>query len=125
MNLRPIFIWIVLVCLVSNACEDQRKFIYLDSFNKIPACGVDDPVNEVSWLHEKILESYNEKNFVEYVWVKDYAQEDLFIVSYILSSVMYECYNCRGDRVFVPDSIKMTIYTLHDSEKIYKDKRAF
>ncbi len=111
-----ILIFTVFSCIYENK-EDTIK--YLEPLNPIRACGVDDPLNELKWLYDTIINSQNEPNFVERIWIKIYNEQDIIVIQYSVSSVFYHTYDCQGERIEIHDLSFFNSIT--DSEMIYLD----
>jgi hypothetical protein len=85
-------------------CEtDKWEKFPLKTAHEIEACGVQSPLNQLSWLRDLIIQSYNDPNFIEMIWVKEYNKEDIFVVQYSVSSVAYYFFNCDGIRIYPND----------------------
>ena len=115
---------IILIYIFTSCEEDKWKFVFIESVNQINACGVDDPLNDLKWLHNLILESINKPIYVERIWVKRNDNEEIFVLQYALTSIMYYCYNCRGERLInydhsIVSDIDMNILPYLDPDMIY------
>ncbi len=85
---------------VFQSCETDRwEGYHLISHNEIEACGNVNPLNNLSWLRGLIIQSWNEPNFIEMIWVKKYKGEDIFVVDYSVSSVMFYYFDCEGKKI--------------------------
>ena len=116
MIMKTKIIFILFINLFVYSCKDE----YIEPFNKISACGKEDPLNEIGWLHKKIMESKDpaKLNFISKVMLKKYNGKDVFIIQYPLKSVLYEYYGCSGDIIKMEDID--FINSLTDNDVIYK-----
>ena len=98
-----IILSIFLMCLFTSCEKDRWQHYPLKSANQIEACGTNDPLNKLIWLRDLILNSIGTHDFISIVWVKEYNQEDIFIVDGGVSSVAYYVFNCDGVRIYPSD----------------------
>ena len=105
------------LCTDDNEDNIEDPVIYLEPENPISACGIDDPLNELEWLHYLITDSLDNSSwFVESVWIKQHDQKDLFFITISPSSVMFYVRDCQGEFII----IDMEVYnSLTEKDLIY------
>ena len=106
----------LIVLIGIGACSDNG--FYIEPLKPITVCSVNNPLNDLKWLHSKIVNPENNMNPVEFVWVKSYNEKDIIVIRNLVSSVAYASYNCSGENVIISD---ITFYNnLSEADLIYK-----
>ena len=102
------------------SCHKEDKTILI-SLNKISACGVEDPLNDLLWLHEIALKSITDRtgNYLGSIWIKKYTEKDIIVTNMALGSggVAFYTFDCDGNNVLITD---ISFYnSLTDKDKIF------
>lgn len=114
--MKVIFIFFLLISLLFS-CHDKAIEIHIKSYKEIAACGTKDPLNDLQWLHQMILSSKTSQNFVERVYIFQYQGEDIIVVHYVVSGVLYNFYHCNGSKI---EKIDPTMTNnINDSTMVY------
>ena len=111
---------------LSTDDTDEDSIIYIEPVNPISACGVNDPLNELEWLHDLIIDTKEMKGwFVEHVWTKkNYDQKDIFVITICPSSIALYLFDCQGNAISVGNDVQywnVFVNSLTDNDLIYSD----
>jgi hypothetical protein len=89
--------------LIIDILSCERK----DDIEK-SACGICDPVNNISWLQELVnpADSDQSGNFIGTIWLEKYKDDDIFVTNMAMGSggVAYYFFDCDGSS-FIPENI--------------------
>lgn len=91
-------VFIVCLSLIFLACSNSEEF------NSKSACGVDNPVEDLAWLKNKIkqMEQDDEVDY-QYSYIKQTSAEkrDIFIYANCdpLANSVFIVYNCSGENI--------------------------
>ncbi len=98
--MKTTVIFYIFIIFSLSSCKKDTDSTF-ESENNISACGVNDPINQLKWLNQKITKGQNTatSDFVESVWVKQFDGEDIIVINFGLTSSMYSTFNCSGKTI--------------------------
>lgn len=82
-----VFSLFFIALLMYLSCNKQN-YIDVVPLQKISACGVNDPLNELTWLNELVIQSNTDKsgNYIGNIWIKNYQDKDIIVTDMSLGS---------------------------------------
>lgn len=117
-------LFFLVVVFFTLSCEKDEN-TYIEPLKEISACGYDDPLNQLKWLHEMAYKSLNDKtgNYIGSIWIITYENSDIIVTDMALGSggVAYYSFDCDGVQHSNLENLSLDELNsyLTDSAKIY------
>lgn len=92
----------LLIVLFSLSCKKDDS-TYIKPLKEISACGTEDPLNQLEWLHKLANKSLYDKtgNYIGSIWIITYENSDIIVTNMALGSggIYWYLFDCNGDQV--------------------------
>ncbi|MCF6333840.1 MAG: hypothetical protein L3J11_11200 [Draconibacterium sp.] len=92
----------VVIAFFTLSCEKDED-TYIKPLKEINACGYDDPLNQLEWLHEIAYKSLNDKtgNYIGSIWIITHENKDIIVTDMALGSggIYRYLFDCYGNQI--------------------------